>query len=568
MADNGNVEIKHEPEYVPEVEIKKELQDEPLEPAQDKPQEANQNQPQQTNQDQLQDSAQVAKQGETETESIVASETSNVVSSIPAAQIAESQPSYVRLRGLPFSATDQEIHEFFTGLNVRSVKFTTGYDGRPSGEAYVEFPTREQGERALDYNRKEINRRYIEVFEVTENEYTFAVSRLNDVDDDKVIRMRGLPWSATEQDINQFLEGLETEEIVFGSTGGPRSRPSGDAFVKFRSADDAKKAMGYNKRTLGSRYVEIFKSSVLEFNKEKNISLGKSNRSNIPSLLSLDHTSRYGGAPSRPPPLMQSAAPYPAEPYGYHGYEDDYSRGYGRDYGRDYGREDTYGMPRDDPYRSSAAPAMSHGDGMNRVYMRGLPFDADAHDIDAFFAPLPVIGVKMGINDSNRASGDAIAEFENEMHASQALGRNKHLMGKRYVELFSPHDVPGNMKRLVWQEMRGPKAGDPPSLDPILTGFSSGRVVRGPRGPGMRNGGGRGARRHEYRRDVPPRQQRYSDTRGDWEPFGQGTQWGGYNPYNADDRQREPHASHDQYASGGNGGWGGWSQADDYSQKW
>lgn len=63
--------------------------------------------------------------------------------------------------------------------------------------------------------------------------------------------------------------------------------------------------------------------------------------------------------------------------------------------------------------------------------MRGLPYDADDHAIAAFFSPLRCHSVKIGINETGRPSGDAIAEFDNYNDLQVALSRNNQRMGRR-----------------------------------------------------------------------------------------------------------------------------------------
>ena len=82
-----------------------------------------------------------------------------------------------------------------------------------------------------------------------------------------VLKMRGLPFSATKDDIITFYDDpalsvtapLTHDSIhIVTSLDG---RPSGMAFVEFASAEDAKAAMVRDRQTMGSRYVELFPSS-------------------------------------------------------------------------------------------------------------------------------------------------------------------------------------------------------------------------------------------------------------------------------------------------------------------
>ena len=47
----------------------------------------------------------------------------------------------VRMRGLPYSARVEDIKQFFDGIELKEdgVHIVSGADGRPTGEAYVQF---------------------------------------------------------------------------------------------------------------------------------------------------------------------------------------------------------------------------------------------------------------------------------------------------------------------------------------------------------------------------------------------------------------------------------------------
>ncbi|CDK13508.1 RRM domain-containing protein [Caenorhabditis elegans] len=191
---------------------------------------------------------------------------------------------------------------------------------------------------------------------------------------------------------------------------------------------------------------------------------------------------------------------------------DDYNRGsYGgrRDYGynggHDQGGRSDYGRGGDDPLR---------------VYMRGLPYDADDHAIAAFFSPLRCHSVKIGINETGRPSGDAIAEFDNYNDLQVALSRNNQRMGRRYVELFDNRGAPGPMRRLLWKETSGTNASAAPAPDPILNGGRRGG------GPPQRDSGYRAGPQamppsyRESRDPYGPREPRGYDIEPKYEPRG------------------------------------------------
>jgi len=80
-----------------------------------------------------------------------------------------------------------------------------------------------------------------------------------------VVRLRGIPFSATKEDIIRFFEGLEPmlEGVVIGTTR--EGRLSGEAFVQFPTKDLGKEAIeAKNRATMGDRYIELFPSTAGE----------------------------------------------------------------------------------------------------------------------------------------------------------------------------------------------------------------------------------------------------------------------------------------------------------------
>ncbi|NWX51282.1 GRSF1 factor, partial [Steatornis caripensis] len=69
----------------------------------------------------------------------------------------------VLLRGLPFSSTEDDIADFFSGLKITDIAFI--YRGeRRTGEAFVQFATPEMAAKALLRHREYMGSRYIEVY--------------------------------------------------------------------------------------------------------------------------------------------------------------------------------------------------------------------------------------------------------------------------------------------------------------------------------------------------------------------------------------------------------------------
>ncbi|TGZ73276.1 hypothetical protein CRM22_001611 [Opisthorchis felineus] len=70
----------------------------------------------------------------------------------------------VRLRGLPFSATVDDIDRFLAPLQPVNVRIRMNSSGRPTGEAVVDFASHDEAKEAMKKDREKIGSRYIELF--------------------------------------------------------------------------------------------------------------------------------------------------------------------------------------------------------------------------------------------------------------------------------------------------------------------------------------------------------------------------------------------------------------------
>jgi len=69
------------------------------------------------------------------------------------------------------------------------------------------------------------------------------------------------------------------------------------------------------------------------------------------------------------------------------------------------------------------------------VRLRGLPFNCTDIDIFKFFAGLDIVDVLL-VNKHGRFTGEAFVVFAGIMQVEFALQRDRHTMGRRYVEVF------------------------------------------------------------------------------------------------------------------------------------
>uniref|UniRef100_A0A8C5I051 RRM domain-containing protein n=1 Tax=Gouania willdenowi TaxID=441366 RepID=A0A8C5I051_GOUWI len=309
----------------------------------------------------------------------------------------------IRARGLPWQSSDQDIARFFRGLNIAKggAALCLNAQGRRNGEALVRFVSEEHRDLALQRHKHHMGNRYIEVYKATGEDFLkIAGGTSNEVavflsrEDQIIVRMRGLPFTATHEQVLTFFspaDGLKEMCPVSGGKDGilfvryPDGRPTGDAFVLFASEEHAQSALRKHKEILGKRYIELFKSTAAEVQQVLN---------------------RYSSAP------LISVAPAPLV---------------------------------------TMLPTMSllppPGGMRNCLRLRGLPYTASIEDILTFLGEftqdVQPHGVHMVLNQQGRPSGDCFIQMtsaERALLASQRL--HKHMMSSqrgansRYVEVF------------------------------------------------------------------------------------------------------------------------------------
>ncbi|KAG2306412.1 hypothetical protein Bca52824_026160 [Brassica carinata] len=152
----------------------------------------------------------------------------------------------VRLRGLPFDCAELDVVEFFRGLDVVDVLFVHK-NNKVTGEAFCVLGVPLQVDFALHKNRQNMGRRYVE-----------NCVRARSSDDGKenaehtgILRLRGLPFGEGKKTYLTSSKILICEDSVHVTVNG-EGRPTGAA------------AMVKDRKMLGSRYIELFPSSVEE----------------------------------------------------------------------------------------------------------------------------------------------------------------------------------------------------------------------------------------------------------------------------------------------------------------
>lgn len=299
----------------------------------------------------------------------------------------------IRARGLPWQSSDQDIARFFKGLNIAKggVALCLNAQGRRNGEALVRFINQEHRDLALERHKHHMGSRYIEVYKATGEEFLkIAGGTSNEVaqflskENQVIIRMRGLPFTASPQDVLTFLGA---DSPVTDASDGllfvkyPDGRPTGDAFVLFSCEEYALNALKKHKQILGKRYIELFRSTAAEAQQVLNRYMS------TPLISTLPSTSMV--------PMPVLATP----------------------------------------------PYLATGSTRDCVRLRGLPYTAAIEDILEFMGEHTIDikphGVHMVLNQQGRPSGDAFIQMRSADRAFMVAQKcHKKMMKDRYVEVF------------------------------------------------------------------------------------------------------------------------------------
>ncbi|KAK3607377.1 hypothetical protein CHS0354_022538 [Potamilus streckersoni] len=198
----------------------------------------------------------------------------------------------VRARGLPWQASDQDIARFFKGLNIArgGVALCLSPQGRRNGEALVRFECDEHRDLALKRHKHHIGQRYIEVYKASGKDFVNIAGGSNSEAQaflqrggQVIIRMRGLPFTATPTQVLEFFAREPHSCTVLDGEDGilfvhyPDGRSTGDAFILLASEEEAEKCLKKHREIMGTRYIELFKSTTAEVQQVLNRSMDPRN---------------------------------------------------------------------------------------------------------------------------------------------------------------------------------------------------------------------------------------------------------------------------------------------------
>ncbi|XP_005304175.2 G-rich sequence factor 1 [Chrysemys picta bellii] len=335
---------------------------------------------------------------------------------IPSKTGEEDDVFLIRAQGLPYSCTVEDVLNFFADCRIRNgesgIHFLLNRDGRRRGDALIELESEQDVQNALEKHRKYMGQRYVEVFEIHNEDVDAIMKSLQSSSspavNDGVVRLRGLPYNCTEADVAEFFAGLDIVEMTFVMDHRGR-RKTGEAFVQFAAPQMANQALLKHKEEIGHRYIEIFPSRRSEVRTHSGLFRGKK-MNTYPSTKPIEESESVFEENEQGQPLGLTVDCESEK------------------------EKDSYREVIDEP--RAASEFGSTLSLLHFVHLRGLPFHASAQDIVNFFAPLKPAKITMEYNSSGKATGEADVHFETLDDAVAAMAKNRSHVQHRYIELF------------------------------------------------------------------------------------------------------------------------------------
>jgi len=187
----------------------------------------------------------------------------------------------VRMRGLPYRATKNDVNTFFSDVEVIPVRvcFAELRNGRSSGEALVEFESKDNFDKAFKKNKENFldHDRYIELFDSTPDAIDIVSGAKANIPVEKicdtsttVVKMRGLPFTAGTEEVEDFLKLKNIDPVRVHHVKDRMGRPAGLCYIELESKEDADIALTLDRAFMGSRYVEVFSSTHIQLAKDVN----------------------------------------------------------------------------------------------------------------------------------------------------------------------------------------------------------------------------------------------------------------------------------------------------------
>ncbi|XP_074061946.1 putative RNA-binding protein 19 [Macrotis lagotis] len=176
----------------------------------------------------------------------------------PTTQSEPTTAYTVKLRGAPFTVTEQNVREFLVPLKPVAIRIVRNAHGNKTGYVFVDFNCEADVEKALKHNKEYMGGRYIEVFREKGSRATPKHQQDHkkawqgrelkedeeeeDLADSGRLFVRNLPYTSTEEDLQKIFAKYGPLSEVHYPIDGLTKKPKGFAFITYMFPEHAVKA--------------------------------------------------------------------------------------------------------------------------------------------------------------------------------------------------------------------------------------------------------------------------------------------------------------------------------------
>ncbi|XP_070768282.1 RNA binding motif protein 12Bb [Enoplosus armatus] len=199
---------------------------------------------------------------------------------------------YVFLKGMPFSVSEADVSDFFSGLLIDEIVLLKNGYGAKNGKGLVKFATREDAFEGLKRDRRYIGSRYVEVSATTADDWHRATGKMSMAvntdfererspvrnqrnpqhharsksplaqrpvapsDDEYCVLLDNLSFAVEKEDIKKLFRNANLQDDQILHLIGSDGRRTRSAFVLFKNLHAYCDALTHEKRQVLNRWVQ------------------------------------------------------------------------------------------------------------------------------------------------------------------------------------------------------------------------------------------------------------------------------------------------------------------------
>ncbi|XDV39971.1 hypothetical protein PO909_009138 [Leuciscus waleckii] len=199
------------------------------------------------------------------------------------AEVPERADLYLKLTGMPFSATKDDVHTFFSGIKIEDVLFLRNPRGTFNGQSIVRLASKEDVIEGLKRDRLYMGARYIQLSRCSEEQWlaaggvprqdirkrpslertrsrspvSFRSRSRSPPHEEYCVMFENLPHAVEKRDLRMFLHPVTLKDdqiIIFAQKKDDKTK---SAVVVFRNLTDYCAGLAHNKELLLHKVVYV-----------------------------------------------------------------------------------------------------------------------------------------------------------------------------------------------------------------------------------------------------------------------------------------------------------------------